>query len=872
MQGIGLSFYTTFLVLLSYCHAASAAETCRPPNNGTKRVGVPFPAIDVIVNASKISTTFDSHGLQPFFDLASSFMNTVQPKSLSKGFPNVDIDNLENYINENQDTVINYEIPIMIASGVGVLFMLLMPLIGFCFCCCRCCGKCGGKMYQDQKAAERHSVCCFCSFILLLITILMLCGVLFMFVTNNRVHSITGSADGTCKDAIDEVMTIGNQVIQTLDQVKDEQVPCAISLVKADLRDAAVRDALGSPVQKRIDANVSSVIDKVISKSQIVTDIKDSIDRVENKVTSLKNGAQTLVNDISNLEKDLKKLVTECKKDGKANSTDICTKLDDIKIETKVDFSDVPDISSEKKKIQDIIDLKIVENAEKARKIVKDIPMTVVNKSKSARENIKTELDKAQKQVDDAIEDIQDNIRSSLLDKRDDYASNCKYLNKDHEDYKYENYRYYAYIGLSCMAALIVLLLGGGLTLGACGYKRDVMPSHRSKTATCGGNCLMAAVGFMFMFSFVLMLFCVIWFAVGIHFHIVCRDLHDGDIIDQFAGTKLKIKVDGEYHVISVKDTLKNCRDNQAIYQAIGGDRIYDLSKKLNISEYTKDMNTKVDFKITDKIMNDDLDKALKDLMNSGVDSIDFAKFKSKLSQPLAEDIQGAIDKLDGYVTDLRSGGAKDFAKNVEGFKNNTIKVKDGSIKDLQSKVDSLKDEVNKLETLTKDIKQTATELHTDLLQANHFIVKEVVVIIDNLVTSFADRLLYYLEQVSDHLIHQVKTNVMKCKPVANLYDGIVNTFLCKSMVQNVNGFWLALGWCLLFFIPSIIFSVHLAKYYRRMDYEAGYDHAISYPPYNDQIPLQERGGDKYPPYNPHIDRYEEAPPPYTNSAYHQHP
>lgn len=138
--------------------------------------------------------------------------------------------------------------------------------------------------------------------------------------------------------------------------------------------------------------------------------------------------------------------------------------------------------------------------------------------------------------------------------------------------------------------------------------------------------------------------------------------------------------------------------------------------------------------------------------------------------------------------------------------------------------------------------------------------------------TSFADRLLYYLEQVSDHLIKQVKTNVMKCGPVANLYDGIVNTFLCKSMVQNVNGFWLALGWCLLFFIPSIIFSVHLAKYYRRMDYEAGYDHAISYPPYNDQIPLQERGGDKYPPYNPHIDRYEEAPPPYTNSAYHQHP
>ena len=37
------------------------------------------------------------------------------------------------------------------------------------------------------------------------------------------------------------------------------------------------------------------------------------------------------------------------------------------------------------------------------------------------------------------------------------------------------------------------------------------------------------------------------------------------------------------------------------------------------------------------------------------------------------------------------------------------------------------------------------------------------------------------------------------------------------------NGFWLALGWCLLFFIPSIIVAVKLAKYFRRMDYSTGY-------------------------------------------------
>ena len=146
----------------------------------------------------------------------------------------------------------------------------------------------------------------------------------------------------------------------------------------------------------------------------------------------------------------------------------------------------------------------------------------------------------------------------------------------------------------------------------------------------------------------------------------------------------------------------------------------------------------------------------------------------------------------------------------------------------------------------------------------------------------------------------QVKNEVLRCKPVANIYDGVINTFMCDNIVQNTvsltvcgslifigvvrhvgfgrksphlnkqeefhlrqpsryswicmhgltmcgkrrlspsvlmlfpsectstfllfqNGFWLALGWCLLFFIPSIIVAVKLAKYFRRMDYSTGY-------------------------------------------------
>nr|KAG5693687.1 hypothetical protein BaRGS_008329 [Batillaria attramentaria] len=41
--------------------------------------------------------------------------------------------------------------------------------------------------------------------------------------------------------------------------------------------------------------------------------------------------------------------------------------------------------------------------------------------------------------------------------------------------------------------------------------------------------------------------------------------------------------------------------------------------------------------------------------------------------------------------------------------------------------------------------------------------------------------------------------------------------------VKTKNGFWLAIGWCIFFFMPGLIFAVKLAKHFRRMLYEDSY-------------------------------------------------
>jgi len=346
---------------------------------------------------------------------------------------------------------------------------------------------------------------------------------------------------------------------------------------------------------------------------------------------------------------------------------------------------------------------------------------------------------------------------------------------------------------------------------------------------------LMAAVGFMFLLGFLLMLICVVLFALGIHFHVVCRDLEDGGIIDHLAGSKLKVNG----HVVKVKDTLENCKNNLALFTAIGGDQIIDLSNKLNISDYSKDVDTSFEVDVSDqKVMTPEMDQTLTDLENSGVDSINYTKFDEELNQPLSVDLQNVTDDLGKISTDLRTAGLTSLADEVTTLQGKVTTVKNGAFKATKDKADSLRSTVKVLEQKTKGIQKVASDLRAALSSSNIFIIKDIAVVITDLVVHFAKRITYYLEQLSTHLIYQVKNNVMKCRSVSNLYQGVVNTFFCDDVIQNFNGFWLALGWCLFFFIPTLILSVRLAKYYRRMDYDPGYDNAVTYPPYNDKYPM----------------------------------
>lgn len=94
---------------------------------------------------------------------------------------------------------------ILLIVTFTALLIVLMPIIGLCFCCCRCAGSCGGR---TQPFDKKHDGCRrgFWGLLLILTTSLLIFGVVAAFVTNtylqNGVENITTSARHGTDDSV----------------------------------------------------------------------------------------------------------------------------------------------------------------------------------------------------------------------------------------------------------------------------------------------------------------------------------------------------------------------------------------------------------------------------------------------------------------------------------------------------------------------------------------------------------------------------------------------------------------------------------------------------------------------------------------------
>lgn len=791
-----------------------------------------------------LQTEYDAKGLQPWYNFVNSFISTVLSKDpydlITQAKKGTLMDNLKD------DVILGYALGMVIVVGIGVLFIILMPIVGLCFCCCRCCGKCGGDMSQKDSPNNNCKRAVF-AVILLMITLLMFAGVLLTFVCNDRmsdtVDGMVDTSNGIVKEAVDFI----NRTVGEVEKLLLVDFPFVIDQLSNDITDDGVKRLVGDPLLAVLDKVSVEPIEAVKKLSDQTQVMRDQLQVIESNSDNLSSLAVDLDTGLSNARKNLTEVIDECKKNLSAS---FCDQIDPSALTAEANFTNLPNVTNQLSNVQDIVNQDFEKSAEEGLQEVKDIPNKILNDTQETRSDIRKMISNASSTVTKMRNDLRkiadDDVISKLKTFRDDNVPEAK-----EQAQRYDKYRWIAGVVLTCMLLIIVVLMALGLMCGVCGYDAEATSTTRGRVSNMGGVSLMAAAGFCFIFASFLMLLTTICFIIGAPVQTICKSIQSGELYrevidkpdfwgdDGYILSKTFFGEDKKNVRFTIGGFINNCRENKPLFVAGPFDQAFNISEKLNIKELlgndTTEQFEKLKVNLSDvDILSDSTRQSLVDLEDSGVDEINFDGFLNETQKSITQvDLQAFAANVSKFADEffnfsqatgqhnasILGNRTRDIAQDLRDLDMNIVKVMSNLSRDLDRNVNDLRSIGSNLKTRANDTLKTAEEaedyLHTRSSDN-----------INSIVSNFTDRVLGWGFQFTDHVKDLLKNHLGRCKPVTNIYDAAV-VVVCNQALYPFNGFWFSIGYCLFFFIPAIIFCVKLAKHYRTMDYERDFDEGM---------------------------------------------
>uniref|UniRef100_A0A8C2IUV6 Prominin 1a n=1 Tax=Cyprinus carpio TaxID=7962 RepID=A0A8C2IUV6_CYPCA len=680
------------------------------------------------------------------FNMMHAFLYVVQPNP----FPEGELSLPENIVLTLQ--VIYYELGFVVCAALGLLFTVLLPLVGLLFCLCRCCDNCGGEMHQRQR---KNADCLrgLLTTLLLTTTFIITAGVLCAYAANQNLSSQLKSMRRLVKSNLKDLHTFANQtpaqidyLISKYDTVKQH--------VLHDLENVGVilggriHEELGKDVQPALNGVLSMTGIKVEKAIKAMRDTKDALENVSLSLETLQEGTVKLQANLSLVRGSL----------SNALNDPVCTHPQSFEICHNI-RSTLP------KSISALLTLHRFICVTQGFASFNDTPNLVTDQTRNIVEGVKVLLD-----------DVGSNVTTftKLFPVHSTLTNFTKMISHTHSQIEdiypqvdqMDFYRWICCITLCCMVVLILTFNFLGLLCGILGFDRHATPTTRGCVSNTGGNLLMAGVGFSFLFSWVLMGMITALFLVGGNLEkLVCEPFQTRQLF-------------------KVRETTHNCKDNRGIYSALHLDKVFNISAFFNTSVYSKDVSRKFEGMKVDLrgiiLLESEGKQNLISFTETGINEIDFAAY--------LEEVNKGVTRID--------------------------------LVDFASRLDAQADQ------LSKGTLQTSLKGHANTIRQIH--IQQVIPLEKSMVTypcltdaHFIDYILIK-SMVIYPCLTDLALEVATCKPLSNIVD-TAEILGCSFLLDSMNTFWFGLGCSTLFLLPSIILSVKLAKFYRRMDTEDGF-------------------------------------------------
>ncbi|XP_041698339.1 prominin-1-A isoform X5 [Coregonus clupeaformis] len=751
---------------------------------------------------------------------------------------------------------IYYETGFMVCAVLGLLFMVLLPLVGLFFCLCRCCDNCGGEMHQRQRKnadCQRGLL----TTLLFATSLVITAGVLCAYAANQNLSSQLKGMRRLVSSNLRDLQSFTNETPTQIDYLI-AQYATAKNKVLSDLDNVGpllggkIHEELGKEVRPALDGALSMAVVKVERAIKAMRETKEALENVSVSLEVLQEATWKLHFNLSLVRSSLNKTLNDpgCSdEDSDATTAQLCRSIRSslAQLHVSANFTRLPDVNNQLESVNQLLKTDLSNIIQKGYSSFNDTPGMVSDQMRNVVEGARRMLDI-----------IGTNISSfsKVFPVHSTMANFTNFISHTHskiedsypEIDQIDFYRWICCIGLCCMVVLILAFNFLAILCGSIGYDKHASPTTRGCVSNTGGTLLMAGVGFSFLFSWILMGVVTATFLVGGNVEkLVCEPFH----------TKQLFKVLDTPHLVNpewrnfipgymyndsdldltVESLYSNCKENRGIYSAMRLDKVFNVTTFLNSSLDTKEVgkmfnNVKIDLRAI-ILLESEGKQNLIGFSETGVAEINYVAYLEEVNKGVTQvDLLSYANELEAQ-TDLMPKGPlqtslKGHANSLRQIHSQQVIPMEQAMKYVRAR-SMLNQSIRLLERTASDLPNKVTDVLATIEAAQYLISQNATQVVNQETEKYKQTIVGYFRQYIEWVRTSLTMEVAACKPFSNIVD-TVEIIACSFLVDSLNTFWFGLGCCALFLLPSIILSVKLAKFYRRMDTEDVYDDIITIP------------------------------------------
>ncbi|XP_031697083.1 prominin-2 isoform X1 [Anarrhichthys ocellatus] len=754
--------------------------------------------------------------------LVQSFLHTVQPNPFPKDLILKIVQDFN--VQLNQEIIkeaLLYEVGFLVCAAIGVLYIVLMPIVGFFLACCRCCGNCGGKMYQKQTSSVhcRRRTLYWTAFVT---TVILLAGNICMFKSNEAVKVSVDQSQVELNKSIDNIQSFLTAVPQQVDHVVNESYR-TVQEVTRNLD--AIGPQLGREIQERFRGTLDPALHSIRLLEQETVNISLQMNHLNSSLTQLQSSMDGLQANFTAVKNQINNTVSNPNCTGCNN---LQPELQKLTLDTSIT---IPSLNQFQSAVDEINKSDLKSKIKEAEDYFDSIPQRVTNDTKDVVQSSKQQFGNITTQISQVTNDIPLSALTNVSETLNQLQRDIDRVTPEFK--RAEHIRWGVCVALCCVVLLVVVCNFLGLVLGPLGLTPKANPTERSCVADCGGTFLMMGAVFSFLFSWLFMIAVLLLFLLGGNVYtLLCQPWIDGQLLKLIdtpglipgldIGPTLGLKTN-----ISISAIYRDCEKDQPLWTTLHLYELINLKDLLDVTKHTEEIrqrfeNTNITLS-TIALLSPEVINQLRRFSNNAA-NIDSTAVTQQMNNISSINLNTTADRLDELAAFQRNNDTREELQNEA---RNLRQIQTDIETIIIPQLNNLNSTIKSLESTAKKINGTVEEVLSNVGAAQDFLDANTTQIVKTESRKFLDCQLGYFINYADWANFTITQQVGRCGPVARAVDS-VEIILCSYIVESLNAFWFSLGWCMIFFIPSIILSIKLAKYYRRMKSSDVYDDQLN--------------------------------------------